>query len=166
MDAHEKIVEEWVRLCRGQFTMTNIRYGVPRNYGDIDILAIDRHGKLYDYEVKWRTRGWSARTPRETFVGLARQLLREERIEKIREIARKAPDVRVLVITKIMIEGNRKQREKLLTEFRNHKIDIIYFEDVLAQLIRVVDPTRGRYDSETPELIRMLKLSGYQLQSG
>lgn len=160
MDVNEKIVEEWARLCRRQFTITNIRYRVPRGYGDIDILAFDTDGKLYDYEVKWRSVPWVGTTPQETVEALVHQLLRKERTEAIQRIAGRAPDFRVLITPRGMLEANRKQHKKLISEFEECKIGIIYFEDVLADLVKEVR-LKGRYDSEITQVIRMLKSFGY-----
>jgi len=37
MDVNEENVTEWLNLCKNKFTMENIRFKVPYNYGDIDI---------------------------------------------------------------------------------------------------------------------------------
>lgn len=163
MDVNEKIVEEWVRRCRKQFTMVNIRFPVPHNYSDIDILAIDSTGKVYDYEVKWRSVPWVGATPAETVEALVKQLLRTERTETICKLVGKEPNYRILVTPKRMVETNKKQYAKLLIEFEKHGIEIVYFETVLNELAQSVEDI-GRYDSEITQLIRMLRTLQIKLE--
>ena len=156
MDVNEKIVEEWVRRCKHQFTMVNTRFRTPRNYGDIDILAMDANGEVYDYEVKWRSTPWVGATPAETETALAGQLVRPERIKKIKELIGDRRYHRVFVTPNLML-GSDKKRGALLAELEKHDIEIKTFEDILADLVIKISP-KGRYDSEVSQLIRMFKL--------
>jgi hypothetical protein len=164
MDVNEKIVEEWLRRCKGQFTMTGIRFKTigPKggsNYSDIDILAINpKDNKVYDYEVKWRSVPWVAATPAETSRALAGQLLRPERKKCIREIVGNRRYQKVFITPELMIKG--KKARELRGEFKRLGIQIISFEDVLVDLIKYVKNSgnKGRHDSETLQLIRMLRL--------
>lgn len=156
MDVNEKIVDEWARLCRHQFTMPNISVPVPRNYSDIDILAYDPKEKLfYDYEVKFRSIKWVGATPSETTAALVRQLLRPEREKRIRQIIGDAPRKKVFVTSGLMLKG--KKENELRHEFEKNGIQILTFEKILDDLNEVID-AKGRYNSEVPQLLRMLKL--------
>ena len=56
MDGNEEIVEQYLKIVKKWFCMTDIVYQVPRNWGNIDILAYDPNSKLYyDIEVKFRS---------------------------------------------------------------------------------------------------------------
>jgi hypothetical protein len=163
MDVNEKIVEEWARGCKKQFTMANLRFKTRgakggSNYGDIDLLGLDVRGEVYDYEIKWRSVSWVGATPGETIEALAGQLLRSEREEKIRKIVGNHPCHRVFVTPRLMIGGKKKQ--ELLDEFKKNNIEILYFEDVLSGLVDLIKDAgeKGRYDSETLQIIRMLRL--------
>lgn len=162
MDVNEKIVEEWVRRCKRQFTIINIHFKVtgPKggsNYSDIDILGLDAKGNVYDYEIKWRSTPWVGTTQKETLEALAGQLLRKERTREIQNITGKKPDHRILITPKLMLEASRKRYEKLLAEFKKESIEIIFFETVLDELILSVN-SKGRYDSEILQLIRMFRI--------
>ena len=160
MDVNEKIVEEWARLCRHQFTMANIRFKVPGNYSDIDILAYDpREKAYYDYEVKWRSVKWVGATPKETVTTLVRQLKRSERRAAVKEIIGGAECRQVFVTTEAMLVG--KKEDELRSEFASRGVEIISFERILDELFAHID-RKQRYDSEVPQLMRMMKIQGYK----
>lgn len=48
MHPNEHLVEQYVRIIKNWFTITNIKFGTNR---EIDILAIDTSGKVYHIEV-------------------------------------------------------------------------------------------------------------------
>lgn len=48
MHPNEHLVEQYVRLVKNWFTMTNLHYGINK---EIDILALDTKGKAYHIEV-------------------------------------------------------------------------------------------------------------------
>ena len=88
MDVNEEIVKEWLHICKKQFTLENIRFKVygskgGSNYSDIDILAVDKDGNYYDYEIKWRSVYSLGATDKESIDAFIKQVLRKERIEKI-----------------------------------------------------------------------------------
>lgn len=163
MDVNEKIVEEWAHGCKKQFTMANIRFKTRgakggSNYSDIDLLGLDANGEAYDYEIKWRSIPWVGATPGETVKALAGQLSRPERKEKIKEIIGDRPYHKIFVTPQLMISG--KKKAELIGEFKKNDIQILYFEDVLSDLVNLIKDAgeKGRYDSETLQIIRMLRL--------
>lgn len=99
-DVNEEIVVKWLNLCKKQFTIGNIVFKVPRNYSDIDILAVDSEGHYYDYEIKWRS-AWSiGATDKETIGNLIYQMKRIERVEKIRRITGEKDYKKIFITTK------------------------------------------------------------------
>ena len=158
MDVNEKIVEEWLRLCKQQFTITNIPFKVrgPKggsNYSNIDILASDTKGYFYDYEVKWRSVYAIGATDKETVKSLIYQIIRPERIQKIKEIIGNKNYKKILITTKIFF-GRKK--EEIIKEFKRNNIDVLFFEDIIPGLVESIG-VLGRYDSEVLQIIRILK---------
>ena len=114
MDVNEIIVEEWLRLCENQFTITNIPFKVfgPKggsNYSNIDIFAVDRKGNFYDYEIKWRRIYSLGATDKETVESLIKQLKRRERVSRIRELIGQKPYKKILITTKVFF-GKKKEK--------------------------------------------------------
>lgn len=48
MHQNERLVEQYIRLVKNWFTISNIGFGINR---EIDILAVDSKGKAYHIEV-------------------------------------------------------------------------------------------------------------------
>jgi len=155
MDVNEKIVTEWLYLCKNQFTIANIPFKVfgPKggsNYSNIDILATDKKGNFYDYEIKWRARSGIMSTDIQTFI---KQMIRKERILKIKEIIGNVPYIKTFITTKLLF--GRKEKE-IVSKFNVSGIDVIFFEDIIQELVHRID-ILGRYDSQVLQIIRMLK---------
>ncbi len=62
MHPNEHLVEQYVRIVKKWFTMTNIKFG---NNREIDILAMDVLGNAYQIEVDIHKAGLSVWTWRE-----------------------------------------------------------------------------------------------------
>lgn len=155
MDVNEEIVVKWLNLCKRQFTIENITFVVPYNYSDIDILATDKYGNYYDYEVKWRSAASVGATNKEKISALINQMTRKERQEKIREIIGDKKYKRIFITTKQFF-GSEKKREVIETEFAKNNIEVIYFEEIIKELVGKIK-IKGRYDSPILQTIRMLK---------
>lgn len=154
-DVNEEIVVKWLNLCKKQFTIENIVFKVPRNYSDIDILAVDNEGCYYDYEIKWRS-AWSiGATDKETSGNLILQMKREERVEKIRKIIGKKDYKKIFVTTKQFF-GKEEKRKSIEEEFKKEGIEVIYFEEIIKELSEKIK-IKGRYDSPILQTIRILK---------
>ena len=158
MDTNEKIIEEWLRLCRNQFTITNIPFKVfgPKggsNYSNIDILSVDTKGNFYDYEVKFRSEYLISATDVKEYI---EQLNRKERAEKIFQIIGKIKYKKIFIATKIMFGKKQEKINDFLLIFKKENIEVLFFEDVIADLIKAVN-LKGRYDSQMLQIIRLLK---------
>ena|SRR3989344_7640665 len=161
MDVNEKIIVEWLHLCRHQFTITNISFKVwgsrgGSNYSNIDILAVDNDGLFYDYEIKWRSVFAIGTTDKETVASLIKQMTRRERKNKIREIIGEKSYKKVLITTKVFFGQREKKREEFVYTFKRHGVKVLFFDDIIPELAAKVN-IKGRYDSETLQIMRMVK---------
>lgn len=161
MDVNEKIINEWLHLCKNQFTITNISFKVygPKggaNYSNIDILAVDENGNFYDYEVKYRSVYSIGTTDKETIKSLIKQVTRKERVKRIKEIIGKKSYKKILVTTKIFFGKKEEKIEGFIKKFQKHKIEVLFFDNVIPELVKKIT-ILGRYDSETLQIIRMMK---------
>jgi len=160
-DVNEEIITEWLHLCKRQFTIDNIKFKVygPKggsNYSDVDILTVDKDGKYYDYEVKWRSKFSLGATNKETVSAFINQMLRKERVETIKKIIGNKSYQKVFITTYSLFGRSEEKRKKIEGEFNKNKIKIKYFEDIIPELVDKIE-TIGRYDSPILQTIRMLK---------
>jgi hypothetical protein len=165
MDVNEEIVREWLHLCQSQFTIDDINFKVygPKggsNYSNIDLLAVDAQGRYYDYEIKWRSVYSIGATADETPEWLVTQMTRKERVEKIQTIIGNHDCKRILVTSKTFFGKSVQKRAKHTEFFRSHGIEIVYFEDIVSDLIGKVS-LNGRYNSMLLQIVRMLKQFGF-----
>lgn len=156
VDVNEVIVKNWLQLCKNQFTLENISYVVPHNYSDIDILAVDKNGVYYNYEIKWRSVYSIGATDKETVQAYIKQLTRPERMEKIKQIIGHTTVKNIFVTTKVHFGKSETKRKGIEEQFNVAGISILYFSDILNELVSKIS-TSGRYDSEVLQTIRMLK---------
>jgi len=158
MDVNEKIINEWLHLCENKFTITNISLKVSGekggvNYSDIDILAVDKDGNFYDYEVKWRSVYRVSSNEIKKWIG---KMVQKERTKKIKKMIGKKSYQKILVTTQNCLGGTEKKRAENRDKFKKKNIEIVFFEEIIKDL---VDATKvlGRYDSQILQIIRMLK---------
>jgi hypothetical protein len=161
MDVNEKIITEWLYLCKNQFTISNLNFKVfgPKggsNYSNIDILATDKDHHFYDYEIKWRSVYAVASTDRETIDSFIKQMTRKERILKIKEIIGDKPYKKIFVTTKILFGKKEEKRLFHIKRFNEKGIEVKFFDDIIQELVNKIN-ILGRYDSQILQIIRMLK---------
>jgi len=162
MNVNEEIVKEWLHLCKNHFTIDDINFKVygkkgGSNYSNIDILAVDNKGNYYDYEIKWRSVYTIATADKEMMNRLLKQLTRKERIEKIKGIIGNKKYSKILITSIIFLGKSKKKRTIHEKFFRENNIEVVYFEDIITDLIRKID-RKGRYDSILLQIIRILKI--------
>lgn len=161
MEVNEEIVKQWLHICKEQFTLDDIRFKVygPKggsNYSNIDFLAVDTMGHYFDYEIKWRSVYSISSTDKETIDSFIHQVNRQERAKKIKEIIGHKPYKKIFITTYQMFGQGEKKRERFIQIFKSHNIEVLFFEDVIKELIASVG-VEGRYDSQILQTIRMLK---------
>ena len=166
MDANELIVEEWARVCKGQFTMADVKFRVTGsrggvNYSNIDILAYDPHeDRFLDYEVKWRATEWVDATPGEKVEALVKRMTCTERDDKIKVLIGESnfPKLRRVFVTPRRWLRSPAGR-RLVAALAKANVEIKYFEDVVPELQNAVTGT-GRYDSVVSQLVRIMGFFG------
>jgi hypothetical protein len=157
MDVNEEIIVEWLHLCKQQFTIEDIKFKVPHNYSDIDILAVDKNGNYYDYEIKWRSAySVGKKSEKEEINEFIYSLLRKERIKRINEIIGNKPVNHIIISTYKHFGKSEDKRKRIIRRFNKKKIKVLFFEDIVPELYAIVK-LEGRYDSPVLQTIRMLK---------
>ncbi|MEI6137930.1 MAG: hypothetical protein WCP85_01615 [Mariniphaga sp.] len=171
MDVNEEIVEQYLKIVKRWFCMTDIVYQVPRNWGNIDILAYDPIDNLYyDIEVKFRSAfsipfsSFETNTEKDKFID---QITGKERNQKVEDII-KTKAKKIFVTTHQLFGRNadkRKEAEKR-KEMENKFINIIkskgyecevwYFDDIIRELFKATN-TKGRYNTQLMQTIRLIK---------
>lgn len=160
-DVNEEIIKQWLHICKKQFTLDDVRFKVfgskgGSNYSNIDLLAVDADGIYYDYEIKWRSVYSLGATDKETTEAFLHQLLRKERVEVIKKIIGNKPYKKRFITTFQLFGRSEEKRDTFIKTFKTHGIDVLFFEDIIKELIETID-VKGRYDSEVLQTIRMIK---------
>lgn len=120
-------------------------------------MAVDNKGNYYDYEIKWRSVYTIATADKEMLNRLIKQLTRKERIEKIKGIIGNTKYSKILITSIIFLGKSKKKRTPHEKFFRKNGLEVVYFEDIITDLIRKID-RKGRYDSILLQIIRILKI--------
>lgn len=163
MDVNEKIVKEWLQVCRNEFTMEDIKFKVfgekgGSNYSNIDLLSWD--GKRYfDYEVKWRSQYIIPNTDNgiKEVEGWINQIKNVPRDEKINEITNGMGSLHRIVVTETTF--TKGLRERVGEIFNKAGIEMLFFADIVRELVDKTE-TKGKIDTEISQIIRMMKFSG------
>ena len=166
-EVNEQIVKEWLQICKEQFTMENVIFKVtgPKggsNYSDIDILSVDKEGNYYDREIKWRS-AFSMSSPdtekgKEAIKHILNQLCRKERRAKIKKLIGNQKYKKIFVTNKTSFGGTLEKQKRIEEAFKKEGIDVEYFEDILKELVDKIEE-KGKYDSQVPQIIRMIKMN-------
>lgn len=165
MDVNEEILEQYLKIVKGWFCMTDISYKVPNNYSNIDILAYDPKENLYyDIEVKFRSAfviplsSFDTNSEVEKFI---HQLTRKERSDKIQELIN--GQAKKLFVTTYQLFGQNEVKRKeieskfiRLVESKGFKCEIMYFDEIIPELIEHTS-IRGRYNTQLMQTIRLIK---------
>lgn len=161
-DVNEEIIKQWLHICKKQFTLDDVRFKVwgskgGSNYSNIDLFVVDNKGHYYDYEIKWRSAFSIGATDKETTSSFLKQMLRKERVKKIKELIGDKPYTKVFVTTHQMFGKSVEKRNKFIKTFNSKGIEVKFFEDIIKELVDTID-VKGRYDSEVLQIIRILKM--------
>ena len=166
MEVNEEIIEQYLKLNKF-FYIHDIKfkvYGKKRgmNYSNIDFLAKDQKGTLYDIEVKFRSRyrlTKGSKDSKKWINNLVNQLKREERTERIKEYSNKKP-IKVVISTYECFGRKKETREDIENmikkSLKGFKVRFWYFDQIIEHLKKSVAP-HGRYDSPILQMIRLLK---------
>lgn len=160
MEVNEKIVEEYIKLIKKWFYMTDVSFTVPYNYSNIDLLAYDQINDIYyDFEIKYRSAYYMSKTNDEELNGHIHQMTRLERKEKIEEIiGKKKKLIKVFVTTKKHFGKSGENEKRFINGLKKkrYKCEIWYFDNIIPELYDALEKT-GRYNTELTQTIRLIK---------
>jgi hypothetical protein len=160
MEVNEKIVEEYIKLIKEWFYMTDISFNVPQNYSNIDLLAYDHKNDIYyDMEIKYRSAYYMSKTNTEDFDKYINQLTRNERKKKIIEIIGKNKTViKVFITTKKLFGKTDENEKRFIAALKKRKYigEVWYFDDIIPELYHALEE-KGRYNTELTQTIRLIK---------
>ena len=166
-EVNEEILEQYLKVVKKWFYVTDIPFAVPHNYSNIDVLSYDPvNKKYYDFEVKFRS-AFSLPNNQESTDYLVEQFNKyaPQRNAKLREFAGRRRPVRVIVTTRTMIGKSQLKKTEMEKRFRRrmrdlgYTADIWYFDDMIPELVENVEST-GRYNTQLLQTIRLLKIYG------
>lgn len=170
MEVNEQIIEEYLKIKK-MFYIHDIKFKVwgskgGSNYSNIDFLAIDCNSKLYDIEVKFRSKyklTLGSNASKLWINDIVEQITRKEREKEIEKYSKLKP-LKILISTKICFgkgEEKRKAIEKVIRDkVRHYNIEFWYFEDIIEEL-RKKTSSEGRHDSPILQMIRLLELNNH-----
>ena len=160
MEVNEKIVEEYIKIIKKWFYMTDVSFTVPSNYSNIDILAYDqKNDTYYDMEIKYRSAYYMSKSNEKDLEKYIYQMIRQEREEIIKELIGKNKKlVKVFVTTRKHFGKSDDNQKRFITELRKKgfKCEIWYFDDIIPELYNTLEKT-GRYNTELTQTIRLIK---------
>jgi len=163
-EVNEEILEQYLKITKRWFTVIDIPFAVPHNYSNIDVLGYDpTTGKYYDFEVKYRSAYSLTNNGKDIFYLV-------EQFTKFKDLREKAlsdfigtqSTVKIIVTTYKMLGKSLKKRKSMESDFNKamtaagFNSQIWYFDEIIPQLVSKVN-TRGRYNTQLLQTIRMLK---------
>lgn len=165
MDVNEEIVEQYLKIVKKWFYMSDIAYKMKHNWGNIDILAFDPVENLYyDIEVKFRSRfklhlpSFDSNPEKDKFIN---QLAGEERNVKIQEIIHTTAR-KIFVTTHSLFGHKEENRREIETRFKNllkskgFECEVWYFDDIIRKLVDQTN-VKGKYNTQLIQTIRLIK---------
>lgn len=166
MDVNEEIIEQYLKIIKKWFYMTDISFKVPHNYSNIDLLAYaPKTRRYYDIEVKFRSAFTISLTnikKDKDFAKFINQFLKSERHKEIEKIIGRQNLTKVFITTYKLFGKSKSKREKIEKEFKKRilkngfKSEIWYFDEILPELVQNT-VLNGKYNTELLQTIRLLK---------
>lgn len=170
-EVNEEIIEQYLKIVKKWFYVTDISFVVPNNYSNIDILAYNpKENKYYDIEVKYRSEYVLSEKNRnkediskDSVKFLAEQFLKySSRTKKIKEYTNNIKAENILVTTKQLFGKSKRKRNNMENALINYmkekkcKLNIWYFDDIIPELFKHIE-VKGRYNTQLLQTIRMIK---------
>ena len=165
----EEIVCVWLQFCKNHFVMRNIPYRekmVGRDEKErwtnreIDILSTDGSGNCAEYEVKWRTTSWVGHSRSEKMSALIHQINNSHRRNRIKKILGESTGTpQKFLVTQRRFFGNAEKRQERIKAFRKRRIELLWFEDIINDLLIYLDTSEssGKFDPLVLKTIRELR---------
>jgi hypothetical protein len=144
-------VEKYFEL-EGYFVRENVKFPVPGNYSDIDLIGTDNQGNGLVVEVKsWAAQGMGATQGKKVIDWLTSPLYNKAVATVLGEDKR----ARKVLVPAWILKGSKSALE----EYAKQKgIELIPLTNILKNLFEELD-TGPNYDSEMLQLLRLLKLA-------
>ncbi|OCH26514.1 hypothetical protein A6E12_12940 [Aliivibrio fischeri] len=164
-EVNEEILEQYLKVVKKWFYISDIPFSVPHNYSNIDVLGYDPSNECYyDFEVKFRS-AFSLTNDGKSVRYLVDQFekYRDQREAKIKEFVGDKKVIKVVVTTKKMFGISDHKRNSMEATFiammdeLSYQSDIWYFDDLIPELVEHVE-VKGRYNTQLLQTIRMLKM--------
>ncbi|MEM3627675.1 MAG: nuclease-related domain-containing protein [Candidatus Bathyarchaeia archaeon] len=151
VEVNEEIVRKWLEEVKGFFVVTDVKYRVPRGWGDIDIIAYNPiTGDAWVVEVK----GWHTEVVYPSYKYI--KPLHANSLAVIQQKLGNRKFERVLVVPKL--SNIQKTKNATYRAFAQRGINqLIEFPQILKDLINSID-THKAYDSEILQTLRVLKV--------
>ncbi len=166
MEVNEQIIEQYLKLIKNWFYITDISFKVPHNYSNIDLLAYNpKEDKYYDFEVKFRSAYTVSLKNLEIdidFNNYINQITKNERHFKIKSIIGEKEIIKIFVTTQKLFGKStlkRNQVEQLFKKRINElgfECEVWYFENIILELYNHTEKN-GRYNTELMQTIRLIK---------
>ena len=160
MEVNEKIVEEYIKLVKNWFYMTDLSVSVVRGYSNIDLLAYDpKNNNYYDMEIKYRSAAKVSRSNDDEMDKYFKQMTRKERKQTIEKIIGNDKNIiKVFITTRNFFDKNGIIETKFIEKMQKnkYKCEIWYFDDIVPKLYEYVDK-KGKYNTELTQTIRLIK---------
>ena len=166
-EVNEEILEQYLKIKKKWFYVSDISFVVPHNYSNIDVLGFDpATNKFYDFEVKYRS-AFSLTNNGKDIDYLVTQFskYKDQREKRLAEYTNSQPITKVIVTTKKMLglsEGKRSEMEDTFHERMKKEgfvSEIWYFDEMIPELVSCVEES-GRYNTQLLQTIRLLKVYG------
>lgn len=143
------IVQKWFEM-QGYFLQTNVKYKVPRNYSDIDLIGINKNGEGLVVEVKsWVQYAIGVKEGKD----LIRRLSSNKTLSrKIERTIGKRKTKKVLVLTQL----SKWTMAKLDKFAKARHVQIVTMDNLLTSLIQHLD-LGPSYDDEALQVLRIIK---------
>jgi hypothetical protein len=160
-DVNEDIVRLYFEL-NGYMVQSNLKYMIHTGESDID-LAIMRE-KPADRAIV-EVKGWHTERFTLTYVMNDTKsdscppfyFTRPEALTVARKFFNNKPFRRILVVPSI----SERQKDKILTICRKHKVVLLLFPDILKDIISKTKMNKNYKESEFQQAVRLMKLYGF-----
>ncbi len=168
MDTSEKIVETYLRFCLKACTISNLKCSGNK---EIDLLAIDKHGKRYHVEVSIKTRDEFAVLRGGDYRVVRDKARRQRHLTYFKDRKFNDPTIK----RKLKDYGfTRNNYQKVIVSngwengidriARRYKIELWHIKDILQKLIHLMENERLFIQDDILRLFQLLHRTGIRIQ--
>jgi Holliday junction resolvase-like predicted endonuclease len=151
---NEQIVKQYFEL-KGYYLQSDVKFPVPRNYSDIDLIGFSSGGKPVIVEVK----GWHTTSVGKALgVGEIDAFLKNERMWKKAE-AYLGKSRTEFEKVNVFSELGKDSREAVKKHDKANGVDVLEFPEILVYLFKNTE-TGPEPSSEVLQMVRVIKQFG------